>query len=482
MRKNESGNNSIQSDRLSRCIFGVLLIGCCGISSAATEFHPRADVGVTWTDNINLVPDDDPRKESSYGISIDPGFTWDWRAERIHAQADYTMQNWIFPDDSDRNATFHIGTASFQSELAKQWLYLDGRGSYSQQLIDPKLPSNNSNFFAINSQADALTADISPILRHDFQSVHFEARYTRGLIDYKSPTNSIALQDAKTEQRNVILSNVEDEDLSVTWNGTYNSQIARYDLSPEFSYDQAYGELGFLLGKRVRLIGRYGKESDPIVDPSEGGLKRSSWEAGLQFKPSMRTVLEGYYGERFYGPSFRGRISHEAKRVHIEVHYNEGPTTQAQELADRAEVLNPQDLASIVPTAQYFSRLTPEVFLRKSLDGNVHIKGQRTDIDLTFIDYRRQSLETHTDAEHFRGGSVGFSRALSQRSHFTIGGSANSSELRDGGSYREVDIKTGFDRSLSQHVTLSFNLFRLRRTGSPSYIANGASLSLLSQY
>src|SRR5882724_849315 len=258
-----TNNDDRREVRRARSLVGIVgfagLLICNQRAIAATEFHPRTEVSLGWTDNVNLVPDDSPAKQSAFVGQLNPGFSWLQTGQQFNSDLDYTMQNVFYKDDSNRHSTFQTAVGRLGATLVSDWLYLNANGSYSQVLIDAHLPANYNNFFNVTNQTDALAIALTPSLRHDFRQVHFDASYSRGRVNYKGNTGTlVAPNDAETESRLALLRGV-DFDAVVTWSGQYQSQRTRYDQGTYFRVDQANAELGMLLGHSLRLIGRGGR-------------------------------------------------------------------------------------------------------------------------------------------------------------------------------------------------------------------------------
>jgi uncharacterized protein (PEP-CTERM system associated) len=448
---------------------------------AAVEFHPRTTASATWIDNLTLAVDTDPAKKSGYVLQANPGFTWTQRGTRFNSSLDYTMQNVFFVDESDRNSTFHEGEALFDAAIIDDYFFLDGGADYSQQIVDPRLPTNNNNLFEVANQTDALAARLSPYFHHEFDSVLVDARYSRGIVDYKRTAGGRALQDADTQEYTGLLGSA-DEDARLTWEARYNHQQAEYDLSPVFRFAEARGELGLLLGRRVRLIGSGGKESDPSIDPTSAKLVNETWEGGLSWRPDDRTVLEGFYGERFYGESYRFRFRHDARRMRWILNYTESPMTEAQELLLRPVAADPSQQGAFAPDATGFARLTAEVFIRKIFEGTVSFTGRLTVIDLNVLDYRREYLSSSTLDDHTRGTGIGISRVLSSQTRLNLGGRIDETELNDGSEYRENMYRLELVRDLGQNVAVTLGGYRTKRSGNVSYTANWVTLAVTARY
>jgi hypothetical protein len=464
-----------------RCAL-LLTLGCCSHAVfASIEFHPRAAVSGTWTDNIDLLPDNNPGKKSEYVIQANPGFTLEEKAPHFNTSLEYTMQNLFFLQDSERNSTFHQGMAHVLGELMKNYFFVEANGSYSQQIIDPMRPTSNGNLFDTHNQTDALAVNVTPFLRHDFDNVRLDARYSRGRVNYKKTPTTGLLQDANTDSRTVSLSTVDDE-APLTWLGKYESQRAEYEFSPEFRYDQATAELGIGMGKSLRLIGRGGSETDLTTNTSQGGLDHTWWEAGLRWHPGIRTTAEGFYGRRFYGPSYSAHLVHEARHATWTISYSEMPYTQAQEFMTQPVAFDPRAQGTFAPGSEDFHRATSDVFIRKTADATVHIFGQRTDIELRAMDYRREYLTGTLGGEHRQGGSLQFTRKLSDRSSWFANGGIDDSKLQAGDHYQETFYGLGWHRRLGDKISASLSGQRRRRIGNLEFVANWVTLAFSGEF
>ncbi len=482
MNRNNNKNNLGNLNRHRAQIACLFLFGSWSLSAGAgTEFHPHGVVSGTWMDNISLVGDTDPNRESAYLLQVNPGFTLLEKARRFNGALDYTMQNRFFPQESDRNSTFHQATANFQAELAQDYLFLDGVGSYSQQLIDPRLPTNNGNLFETTNQTDALTTSLTPALRHNFDALHVEASYTRGHVEYKKTVASGLLQNADTETRDALVGSVDD-DAVLTWHAHYQSQRAIYKTAQEFRYDQADGELGLLFEKSLRIIGRGGRESDPRLDLGKGGLDSSYWEGGFRWQSSERTNAEAFYGKRFFGNSYNGRLRHEGRYATWNLSYSETPLTQAQESLLQPVAFDPRTQGGFTPGTQDFARATADVFIRKTAEASVHIAGQRTQIDLSVSDYRREYLNSTLGLEHHRAGSLSIIRNLSARTQMIVGGTIDRTNLIGGYQFHENSTRVEFDHQLGDHISITLGAFRRWRTGNLPFIVDWVTLGVTGHY
>jgi hypothetical protein len=481
--KNENDKSTSNSEVCRFLSIGVVVILALSTrrAEAASEFHPSLLLGTTWTDNITLAGDNDPLKESGFVTQVNPGFKFAQKAKRFSSSFEYTMQNVFFQSNSDRNATYHQGEAGFITELIDSYVYLDGAGSYTQQLLDPKLPTNNGNLFLIANQTDALAAHLSPSIRHEFEAFRFDARYTRGLIDYKNETGPAQLRDADTQSYSGLIGSADD--LSrLTWEAQYQKQEAKYEQLPTYVFEQAHAELGWLFGKVLRVIGRSGAESDMSQDPTKGGLDYKTWEGGFKWAASERTRIEAFIGDHFYGRSYSALAHHEAHYARWDLSYSEAPLTQAQESILHPIASDLAQLGRVEPGSVEFNRATAAVYLRKTFEARLHIEGQRTGIDLFATDYRREYLNGVIGNEHLKGGSIELTRHFSGQTEFHVSGKLEDSDLVEGVGYREVDFSMELRRRLGENVHTSLRASRIDRTGSADYTANLITATIAGEY
>jgi uncharacterized protein (PEP-CTERM system associated) len=322
-------------------------------------------------------------------------------------------------------------------------------------------------------------------LRHEYDSFRVDARYGRGIVDYRDEVDPAApltfIQDADTESRSALIGSV-DEEARLSWEATYEFQQAEYDLALPYRYERAQAELGFLIARPLRIIGRVGRESDPLLNVSEGGLDNETWEAGFRYSPGERTRLEAFYGDRFYGKSYSGMFRHEARRAVWTISYVEGPTTQAQEIGMRPVAPDQAQLIDIVPDAQDFSRQTSAVYVRKTAEARVVLTGQRTTIDISALDYRREFLNGPAGEEHLRGGGIAMTRTFSSQTSLVVSARYSDSQLIEGDGYKETIGTIEARRRFGQYFTGSIGVNRIDRSGFLDYTTNWATATLTGEF
>ncbi len=489
----------------------AIAAACAAISPAwaETKFVLSSEVNATWIDNINL-ESNDALKQSEYVLQVNPGFVFEQTGPRINSSVSYMMRNYFYAEDSDRNSTFHEGLLDATLALVKEYFYLQGSGSYTQQVIDPKVATNNNLLFEKINVADALSAQISPYFHHEFDNFRADVRYTRGIVKYKAREESVPvttiplLQDVDTEARYATFGSADDL-ARLTWETRYEYQEARYDVSPPFRFESASAELGLLLGRSLRLIGRGGLESDPVRDSTKAGLEESHWEAGFRWRPSPRTFAQALYGVHSYGDTYSARVEHAARLFELSASYAEGPTTQAQELVLRPVAAGQQAAETVFTSGtENYNSITSDVYLREDAEGKAVLKGQRTQLELSAFHFKRNYISGSRKGavELTRGASLGLTRSLSGGLQLEMSGKYSEAQFETSSvvvplpvpvpapaplvlvpyEYHDVLLHVGLIEKLSERISVSLEGNRMRRTGGLDYTVNWLTLGIKGEF
>jgi hypothetical protein len=480
--KNENNRPSRLQGRLRS---HIALTGACaalvfGTAHAETHFEPRIGFDVTWTDNVDLTSQDQPKRDELIG-QLRPGITFVHDGRNLQAFLDYQLQAIYFNNESDHQV-FHQGELGVQYAIVPDWFFLDVGGSRSQTVIDPRQPINAGNMFQTGNLADSTSGQISPIVRHRFRLFELEASYTRGFLNYsqadtvdQTPTSSLDFDDSKNESASFSLRSA-DPDARVTWDTTYHHDRVEYDIALPFEYDQAYAELGFLIGRGFRLIAQGGLESDPIEHRTDGGLDETSYKGGFEWREGERNVIRALMGHRFFGKTYEGLWRYTGRVLESEVSYIETPTTQTQERVVRG-ITAPTDFPPGLDNQ--FSRTTSDVYLSKALEGRIGLRGRVTGIFLQGNWERRDYLFLGDIQDKYAGATLLLTRRLGPRVTLEATLGYTDTELREGGAYADRSYAVSLVRLIGTKTQLTLTGNRIERTGATQpYTANWVLLGI----
>jgi uncharacterized protein (PEP-CTERM system associated) len=231
---------------------------------------------------------------------------------------------------------------------------------------------------------------VRPVLKHRFRDFQIQASYTRGI------SNSGLVSGESTPQASNLIgssyrSNLRaaafavssvDKNARLTWTADFERDQTYYE-SPYFSrfrYERANAQVGLLTIPTLRLLARGGKESNPQNGISQGGLKATYWAGGFDWSDGPRDELRFLIGHRYFGRTYEAMWHRESRLLRLEVNYTEQPTTESGLLMQQSLAAPP---IVQIPGTPGFTRLSPDVFLDKSLSGAASITGRATEIGLS---------------------------------------------------------------------------------------------------
>jgi hypothetical protein len=439
---------------------GALLIAAIAASTARAEVQFGAGIALneTYVDNIFLSTTGTP-KTDEFVTQATPFLTLHQDSGRVHSAIDYSMQNFFYADNNNLNQTNHRLHGALQASIVPDWFGLEGSAGYSQLVADPREAVNVDNIFSTSNIADALSASMTPILRHQFGQTLLNARYTYSRIDFSGKViNPVELDNSKAQTVEAHYG-VTDQNSGFFWQFDYLQDRIDYDTSLPYRYELAGARVGVGIGGSWHVIADGGGESDLERSSIAGGLGSSYWRGGLRWNPDERNLLEVTAGRRFFGNTYGLIWNRRARLFDVSVTYDEAPFTESLRIAR-----TPQTPGEPPPPGIDIGRITPEAAVGKMLEGRLRLLGRRNEIALRVYG-RETDFITRQDRDRYRGVGLDYRRRLSARTTATLLAASTRSELREGGRATDRLVRLRFSRELSRSFTGRLEAGYLARQG-----------------
>ncbi|NHA15386.1 TIGR03016 family PEP-CTERM system-associated outer membrane protein [Thioalkalivibrio sp. XN279] len=446
-------------------------------TAADWKFEPRASLGLTWLDNVDLAPSG--LEESETILELKPGFSVVGASPRVDARLDYDAQGLWFADNDDLDDIYHQALGRGTFELLERQLFLDGFLRFDQQNIDPARSLVNSNLFNTGNRADTFVYSVSPyhvgrwgewgesLLRLQHQGVRYS----------NFDENVFNLEDSETNSASASLGSPR-ERRGFSWRLSGSTATTEYDAAPDFAYDRAALDIGVPVGLRTRLTATAGQESDVVTDRTAGGLDESFWFVGVEWQPSERETLEARVGDRFYGSAYELRWTRRGSRGELGVEYTEEPTTASGVLGEDGG-FQPDFGPGGTP------QLDTRVFLRKRFSARASYELVRSTIAARVFGEERDYQDQSGDTERNYGVGLDYDWQLAARMR---AGLRTEWERRDFADPAGEDDFWELTASLSREITrtlsgvLSASHFRRDSAGAEDYDVNRVSLSVQARF
>jgi uncharacterized protein (PEP-CTERM system associated) len=294
-------------------------------SSAAVE--PR----VVYTDNVCLSDRDE--EDEIYGV-VTPSFGIEGKGRRANVSLLASIDASTLSDgdlrdkgcdsargDLDRDEYLPDVRAAADATLVDQWLYLDLRGTATQNDVNPFAAGGDDVADRRGNVNTTYRYLVSPYIKRRFKNAaELTLRYA-----YDDQSNSKDSVIDSTEESANILLNGGSAFYPVSWGLQGDYSNVEYDDSNnrEFQDDSelksAQLNLGYQLTRKWQVNGFYGEEWNDFVS-NRDEIDGTYWGAGLTWTPNERATFSAGTGDRFFGttPWFSADYRHKRSRFSVD--------------------------------------------------------------------------------------------------------------------------------------------------------------------
>ena len=388
-----------------------------GTKAAEWNFDPRLTVSETYTDNVRLGSGalgagaggfGGGSEEGDFITQINPGFQTTTVARRFNMNADYTMNNLIFAQNSNFNRIRHQYNANATTEIIKNFFFIDGAARRTQQnrnLIGPQAVDNTN---VTGNRIDLESYSVSPYIRYRFMRLaSTELRYTRGIIE-TNIQNGLRNSQRDSYQFNL---NSGSAFKTLQWGLNYSNQIIHFTRSNrKITMERSAANLRYNLTSHFALTATGGYESNDFGSVSRPGISAPSWTVGFFWAPTQRTDINLSAGKRFFGDTYSAEANHRTRLTTWTARYKEEVTTFNQQAGGLGGFNAFNGLGELegLGASNPLNNVNNGLFLQKRFNVSASLNGAKNTVTFNIFNLSRKSLSSLTD--DFVGNDNVFSR------------------------------------------------------------------------
>jgi uncharacterized protein (PEP-CTERM system associated) len=379
-------------------IFLILILDSTTVSQARNwSFDPGLSISETYSDNINVAPDG--FEQSDFVTQINPTIKAELNGRRVKGNVNYRMQNFLYADNSDDNTTFHQYVARGNAELLLKHFFVDAASTLTQRIVDTRGVRVPNNYSIVGNRTDQLTFAVRPYWRHELGSyAEAQVHYEYGFVDFDDDKVKGRISDSDLNNISLSMKNLDDED-RLSWEVRYGNQHINY--KDEAFDSQRFQRGGLILDygliHNFHLIGLGGYEDNDfgarLFTTTPTG---PFWAVGFRWEPSLRSKLEAFFGDRFFGNTYRVLWEQRSRYLTTELSYTEDLGGEASFALENV---------SLIDDPTYFPGIglsvTSDVFLRKLLSATVHFEKSKTTLVIRPFFEKREFEQSIEDEETF---------------------------------------------------------------------------------
>ena len=438
-----------------------------GVAGAAEwRLTPRVSANEVYSDNIQLDPAGQERDDLV--TTLNAGASLRGTGARLTVNFDYNLQALRYANSSSSDSLNQQLQATANAELVKQIVFLDVRGTISQENVSSNGREDTTNIALTGNTTDVMTFSVTPIVRHHFGSFA-EAEGSFGI----DTVDTDGAAGAGTTQNMRFNMNSGPAFSRLPWTFSTSRRKIDNDSGTETRFSSAEGTVRYKFTRQYGVRGSAGYESNSFAT-SQGSDGGAIWSIGGIWTPTPRTNVEAGYRSRFFDPGYFLTASHRTRRMVFTANYDEDITTSSQQLLDRQlipledafgdPVLDPVSGDQVLLPVDR-STLTEEVQVSKRFSASASYRGRRGSASFSVFEDRR-TFQLSGDEEHVFGFSASASRQLSRRTSMSLNGSwQRSNPAGTGGGNSLWSVGASLNYQFSQGINASLDLRRLTREG-----------------
>ena len=424
------------------------------LNAAAWEVEPSLYFSVSHNDNVFLSPDG--QEKSDFITQLNPNISVARQGKRSYLEADYTMQNVRYADESAFNDTFHSLNSRAGSEIVRDVFYIDATAGRTQQLTtrDTAVPADNVTISSNRTNLDLYS--VSPYLRQQLgRQAMAEVRYSKRWNEYESASAI----DSSEEQYHVDLRSTQSQQL-VRWAVIYDHRKILPDTDLDSRLEEELLDLSIRLTGKLDLLLAGGYEHNEYEYASGLRVEKGKiWNAGLRVISGHGLELTGRYGERFFGKTSSYRLISNGRKWRIRAEYEEELRTSAGIL-----FLNQTENELDEDIVQAGDPLPgTELFLNEELNINITRIYGKTELAVEYYD-RDRIFRTSNNTEHIYGGEADIFWRFLPRTRLNIGYSQQREKISLNSSTDKLtQYRLGVNRQIRERAFFSVQYRNYKR-------------------
>ncbi|HEY8857310.1 MAG TPA: TIGR03016 family PEP-CTERM system-associated outer membrane protein [Rugosibacter sp.] len=278
--------------------------GLMASGTPAWRIVPSISTDLTYTDNVRLVSSG---KQSDLVTRVGPGILVEGRGGHVTGSFDFRWQQYAYLNDSKRNNEQKSLNANGKLELIDQWLFIDGRGSISQQPISAFGTQSVNNDLVNANRTETSSYQWSPYIQGRlWNSSDYMLRYTGSRT--KSGQGELSVGSGNTSRAWDGRLSGTTSLASLGWSVDLQRQQQDRSTARKTESKRVTGSLQYLIDPQVRLRGTLGRESDNYG--STQSQSRMVRGLGVEWAPTERTNVTLYKEKRSFGDSYNAEFTH----------------------------------------------------------------------------------------------------------------------------------------------------------------------------
>ncbi len=296
-------------NKVATAIFSTIYCASLGVSSAFAgdlTIIPAISVAEVYIDDVNL---NSNFAQSDFVTETTVGGLVTNVGPRLNLDVNYGLTHLYYPElQGDKDEFRHNLKASGNSELVRDYLFIDMNAGINQRFVDPRATFSRLNVTRSANRTTVGIYDVSPYfvkkLGGNFSTLTTRYRVSHVNTSGNTPLNTVSLTDTWSTNHEIsaiINSGTKFSRLSWDITNSYRKRVSSNRRDNKM-YNSIIGG-GYSLNRKISAVGSVGytKRNAQSGTSNFSGIV---WNAGVILTPGPRTSLELRIGESYFGRTY----------------------------------------------------------------------------------------------------------------------------------------------------------------------------------
>ncbi len=460
----------------------VIAVGALPMTAISGDWKVTDDIGLTTT----AVDRDGNDSYTGVVFQLSPRWVATGRSGRTTANVNYQPTLSYGTGSTDPKALTHQLLATGRTEVVRNRFIVDANASAGLRGNGASSGQVDSINFSDQGQ-QSYSASVSPEYRHRLNRyADFVSRNNINYVTYSGNDGGSGSDASTSYTLNAAVQNGRHFGATGWRLQATHREVNYKDRSNDKFTDYTAG-LGYRLDSHWRARGNVGYE-DNTVDSDRDDTNGFIWDVGGTWTPNPRTSVDASYGQRYYGSTWSGAVSHQSKRTRFGLNASRSlDNRRNQQLVDSFFFLVDDDGEPITdpdtgaPLIANIPQLddTDEDFINNRISAIIAATGLRTTVSLTGT-FSKREYEVSDDNQDSYGITLRATRRLGSGYDAAVSSSIThfTGDNDDDDDSTNYDVSFSLSKQFSRRSSASMFVLYRDRNGDDDYDERRIGLTL----
>jgi len=279
---------------------------------------------ITYTDNVALAAPG--QEQGSLIVGVAPRVAVTGEGKRYSVAGRYELSGYFY-SNAQRSDKYYSNLNLFGDvEAIERFFFIDGGVNIFQNFLSPFGPITIDNSLQTDNRYTTYVYRLNPFIRGNIGTdTDYLLRWNNTWTDYSAS----GLRESYIADVIGRIGRPSGAGRRHGWQADYNGSYVKYNNQEAYTLHLGRGIVFYQATPDLQVSGRGGYENNNYTF---SGYSGAIYGAGLDWRPTPRTVLNGFWEHRFFGDSYRANFQHRTRLTGWRLTGSRGVTTSTQQL------------------------------------------------------------------------------------------------------------------------------------------------------